>query len=220
MHSVQILGTSHISRQSISAIKTKIQEWHPDIVAVELDRYRLPHLFEPKKRSRIRDLPKLGLVGFLFNFVGGWLQRKLGEKVGLAPGADMRTAIRAAQQENIPIALIDRPITITLQRLSTELTAWEKIKFVSYLIGGFVLPAPKELGFDIRTIPEERIVTKLTFELRRTFPQFYRILVKERDAYMAEQIRNLVRVHPHKKILVVVGAGHVRGLSMALRNLF
>jgi len=215
MHSVEILGTSHIARQSIIAIKNKIAEFKPDIVAVELDKYRLPYLFEPRSKPRLRDISKLGLMGFVFNTIGGWLQRKLGEKVGLMPGADMREAIREASQAKIPIALIDRPIVITLQRLSTEMKFWEKLHFVFYIIGGFILPAPEWLKIDLRAVPEEKLVARMTFELRHKFPTIYKVLVKERNDYMAKQIRLLISENPDKKILIVVGAGHVRGLQQA-----
>ncbi|MEM4247818.1 MAG: TraB/GumN family protein [Candidatus Nanoarchaeia archaeon] len=218
MHCVEILGTSHIARQSIIAIRNKIVEFKPDIIAVELDKYRLPYLFEPRSKLRLQDIARLGFMGFLFNAIGGWLQKKLGEKVGLMPGADMRAAIKAAQFAKIPVALIDRPIMITMQRLSTEMGFWEKLKFISYLISGFIMPPPKWLKIDLSTAPEEKMVARMTFELRHKFPTIYRILVKERNEYMAKQIHLLISENPDKKILVVVGAGHVRGLQRILAS--
>ena len=213
MHIVEILGTSHIARQSIIAIRNKIADFSPDIIAVELDKYRLPYLFAPRSKLRLQDIQKLGFMGFLFNAVGGWLQRKLGEKVGLTPGADIRAAIKAAEYAKIPVALIDRPIMITMQRLSTEMRLWEKLKFVGYLISGFIMPAPDWLKIDLRAAPEEKMVARMTFELRHKFPTIYKVLVRERNEYMAKQIQLLILENPDKKILVVVGAGHVRGLQ-------
>jgi len=53
----------------------------------------------------------------------------------------------------------------------------------------------------------------MTFELRHKFPTIYNVLVRERNEYMAKQIHLLISENPDKKILVVVGAGHVRGLQ-------
>jgi len=215
---LQIIGTSHIAKESVSKIKNKILDEKPDIVAVELDASRLPYLFGKKQRKlRLTDLKHLGLVGFIFNLIGGFIQRKLGAKVGLAPGADIRTAIRTANQVGATIYLIDRPIAKSLQRLSETMTFWEKLRFVGYVFGGFILPASKEIKrIDLTRVPEDRLIATLTTELNKKFPHIYNVLVRERDRYMAIKIKQLVKTHPHKQIMVVVGAGHVRGIKKHL----
>ncbi|MBD3263070.1 TraB family protein, partial [Candidatus Woesearchaeota archaeon] len=119
MKNIEIIGSSHIAKESIQTIKNKIFEQKPKIIAVELDASRVPYLFAQQQRKlRFSDMKRLGFMGFMFSLIGGFVQRKLGEKVGLAPGADIRTAIKAAGKIKARVYLIDRPIEQTLQRLS------------------------------------------------------------------------------------------------------
>jgi len=216
---LQIIGTSHIARESINKIKNKILDERPGIVAVELDASRIPYLFGKKRKPKLSDIRHVGLVGFIFNLVGGFIQRKLGEKVGLAPGADIRAAIRAAERINAKTYLIDRPIARSLQRLSESMTFWEKLRFVGFLLGSFILPAPKELKrLDLTRVPEDRLIATLTSELNKRFPHIYNVLVRERDRYMANKIDQLMENYPREKIIVVVGAGHLRGIKKYLKS--
>ena len=215
---LQILGTSHIARESVSTIRNKILDEKPDIVAVELDASRIPYLFGKKQRKlRLADMKQIGLVGFIFNLIGGFIQRKLGAKVGLAPGADIRAAIRTASKIGAKIYLIDRPIAKSLKRLSETMTFWEKLRFIGYICGGFLLPASKELKrIDLTRVPEDQLIATLTTELNKKFPHIYNVLVRERDRHMAMKIKLLIETYPRKKIIVVVGAGHVNGIKKHL----
>lgn len=216
---LQIFGTSHIAKTSVRLVREKIISEKPDIVAIELDKSRLAALFEPKRKLKLSDIGKVGLAGFVFAAVGSWLQHKLGEQVGMVPGADMRAAIRAAQQVGAKIALIDRPIQETLQRLSNQMTSWQKVKFFGFLLGSLVLPGGTEVEFDLSKVPEDRIIKKLTKDLNRSFPVIYKVLVKERDLYLAQQINYLEKQNPASNILAVLGAGHLRGVKKDLREL-
>lgn len=219
MAKLQIIGTSHIARESISTIRNKILDKQPGIVAVELDASRVPYLFGKKSKPKLTDIKRIGVVGFVFSLIGGFVQRKLGERVGLAPGADIRAAIRAAKRIGAKVYLIDRPIAKSLQRLSETMTFWEKLKFVGYLLGGFLLPAPKELRrLDLARVPEERLIVTLTSELNKKFPHIYNVLVRERDRYMAEKLKQLMAAYPHERIIAVIGAGHVKGIKKHLKH--
>lgn len=217
VHRIKIIGTSHIAQESIKKINATILREKPNIVALELDIQRLPYLFEGKQRLRFSDIPRIGLVGFIFSWIGGFVQRKLGEKVGIAPGADIKVAISAAESIGAKIFLIDRPLEITLKRLSETMNFWAKLKFIGYLLGGFLTPAPKEFReLDLRKVPGEYLIVKLTAELKEKFPEIYKVIVEERDAYMASKIKKLAKKFPDAKIVVVVGAGHIKGLNKAL----
>lgn len=215
---IKIIGTSHIAKESVEKIRNIILEEHPKIVAVELDESRVPFLFGKKRKLKITDIGKVGFVGYLFNLIGGFVQRNLGEKVGLAPGADVRAAIRAAGKIGARVYLIDRPIAKSLRRLSESITFWEKIKFVGYLLGGFLMPVPKEIKrLDLTRVPEDRLIATLTIELHKKFPNIYNVLVRERDFYMAKKIKHLAENFPNEEIIVVVGAGHLKGIKKHLK---
>ena len=214
------IGPSHIAKESILEIKKAFQEYAPDIVAVELDPRRTYALLHPHtKRLALSSIAKIGLKGYVFVLIGQYLQQKLGKIVGIAPGSEMKTALQLAQEQRKVIALIDQPIEITLRKLS--FTWKEKWHFGMSLLKPLISPRQqvKELGlenFDLRKVPEKELISSLIKQLRKEYPSLYRTLIEERNRYMVRQLVKLLREHPEKKILVVVGAGHVEGMKELL----
>ncbi|MBI3034569.1 TraB/GumN family protein [Candidatus Woesearchaeota archaeon] len=201
-----IIGTSHISRDSIQEVKDSFGRLKPGIVAVELDRkrlYALVHNLEP--RARFSDIRRIGLKGFLFVLVGGWLQRKLGQYVGVAPGSEMKAALQLASECNAKVALIDRDIEITMQRFSRCFTWREKLNLIRDL---FAAPFSKKEKIDLSKVPEKKLVKKLLGEVKRKYPSMYRVLIEERNEVMASNIIRIMQENPESSILAIVGAGH------------
>ena len=188
-------------------------------MAVELDTVRLASLFEKRKQKfTFRDVRKMGFVTFLFMTLASYVQRKLGEKVGIAPGSDIKTAINAARKVEARIALIDQDIRVTLHKLSKSMSFWNKLKLMGYLLFGFLQPKPKALkNMDLTKVPEEEVVDLLTRELKNKLPFLYEVLINDRDKYMAHQIKHILEDNPDAKVIVVVGAGHVKGIKSRLK---
>ena len=92
-----IIGTSHISVESIKEVQSKILKIRPDIIALELDSKRFYALTAKNKKISLSDIKKIGLKGYLFNLIGSYLERKLGKLVGISPGSEMLEAIRIAK---------------------------------------------------------------------------------------------------------------------------
>jgi pheromone shutdown-related protein TraB len=207
MVKIKVLGTSHISQESVDQIKNTIKEFKPDIVAVELDLQRAQAIMSKVKRKmKLGNAMKLGLFGFLFYIIGSISQKVLGEKTGQQPGVDMKTGIVEAKKAGAKVALIDRDISITLYRLSKRVPLREKSKLVFYLLfGGF---SKNKINLDLTKVPKDKLVHKLISELSHKFPGFYRVLVAERDTYMQNQVQLISRKFPESKILIIIGAGH------------
>jgi len=218
MHRLKLIGTSHIASQSVSEIKRMILSEKPDIVAIELDKYRFPQLFKQKNKLALSEITRVGFTGYLFAKIGAWLQKSLGKEVRLAPGADMRAAVKAAQQVNAKLVLIDRPIQQTLQRLSSQMTFFEKLKFFTYIFGGVLFKSGKSIDFDLQKVPEKDLIEKLSNDLKKNFPAIYKVLVKERDEYLANQLKLLLKQSPNSTIFAVIGAGHLKGMQKALKS--
>jgi len=124
---LKIIGTSHISPESLKKVQQVILKEKPNIVAIELDKKRLIALLQKGKTGpRLRDIKRVGLKGWLFAIIGAWVERKLGAKVGVTPGSEMTAAISAARQVGAKVALIDQDIEITLRNFSKALTWKEK----------------------------------------------------------------------------------------------
>ena len=220
--SLTILGTSHIAKQSIDEIKTAILEGQPDIVAVELDIQRATALLQKKKNKvNFSAITQIGVQGFIFVKIGQYLQQKLGKMVGVTPGSEMKTAINLARKQKLEVALIDQPIQITLKKLSKSFTWKEKFRFFLDILKGILQPKKqiKELGldnFNLTEVPKNELIVKMMKQLKKRYPSLYKTLVADRNKYMVKNLIKLMRQHPDKKILAVVGAGHKEGMEKLL----
>ncbi len=219
---IYIIGTSHIARQSIREICRYITQEKPDIVALELDQPRASALFRSQKNKiSLAQLRQIGLKGYLFAKIGQYLQQKLGKMVGVSPGSEMRTALLLARKHQKEVAFIDQPLPVTLKRFSKSLTWKEKRRFLIDIFRGLFFPRKqlRELGlvkFDLKTVPEREVIRKMIGRMKKDYPNVYKTLVEERNKYMVRQLVRLMRLHPGKKILAVVGAGHKEGMEELL----
>ena len=119
----------------------------------------------------------------------------------------MKEAVKIARREKIEIVLIDQDIEVTLQRLSKAITWKEKFNFLADLFKALFI-RKNEIEFDLTTVPDKKIIRKLTSSLKERYPNFYKVLIEERNAVIAHNIRKLMMSNS-KKILVILGAGHV-----------
>jgi pheromone shutdown-related protein TraB len=215
---ITLLGTSHIADDSIKEIQSFIKEDMPDIVALELDEGRLNSLLTNPKKPRMLDLIRgLGIGGFLFYAVAESLQNSLGDQVGIKPGSEMKAAYEAALGK-ASVALIDRDIRITLRRFSRRFRKRELLTMAGDFVRG--LFKKNEFEIDISKVPSEGQISFMVDHIRKKYPSIYGVLIAERDRHMAEKLINMAIQHPDKKILAVVGAGHVVGMQKYLKENF
>lgn len=211
-----VIGTSHVSMDSIKEVERVLLEVKPEIIAVELDLPRFKALLSPQKRKlSLSDVRHFGLKGFLFNLVGAWAEKKIGDIVGVSPGSEMLKAISISKQLNADIALIDQDISITINRLIKSITWGECFRFVFDLIKGFFVRKPV-VDFDLRKVPPKEVIDKLISKVKKDYPSFYRVLIGERNVYMSKNLYNLLSLN--KKIVAVVGAGHEEELIDLIKS--
>lgn len=211
---IYLVGTAHISAESVELVHNVIAEVRPDCVCVELDERRYRALSE-KSRWEGLDLREVikhrQLATLLLNFILSSYQRRLGGKLGVMPGSELLEATRTAESLGIPVALCDRDIRITLRRAWSALSLWDKSKLIASALLG--LTAEQQLDeAELRRIRQRDVLSELMEELGRVMPPLRRVLIDERDGYLAQKIREA----PGKKVVVVVGAGHVIGMRAAL----
>lgn len=200
-----IIGTSHISIESVREVRKEIVERSPEVVAIELDKVRLQSLLsEEKRKLSIRDIKELGVKGFLFNVVGAYVENKLGKLVNVKPGSEMKEAILAARKVKADVALVDQDVRITMKRLSQALTWREKFRFVGDILKSFV--KRERIPIDLTKVPEKKMIHKLTNQLKKRYPSIYRVLIAERNAVIAKNLYTLMQ--GRKSIIAVIGAGH------------
>ncbi len=207
---ITIIGTAHISRDSVDEVKEKVRELRPDMVAVELCESRYRGLTEP------RDIPVLDLVKgknsmfVITNVLLSLLQQRLGKEVGIKPGKEMLTAIDTAQELGINFALVDRDVGITLKRTFSKMGLIEKIRVLKEIIFAFDL-SKGDIEGEVEELKKGDKIEDMLELLQRLSPNMYNIMVKERDAYMA---RNLIKLQEKfGNVVAVVGAGHKKGIE-------
>lgn len=216
MEHLVIIGTSHIAKESVDEVTRTIEHEKPEVIAIELDRGRLDHLLSPNKRKMSwKDIRHVGLKGWIFALLGAWAEKKLGQHVGVSPGAEMLTAVRIARQKKIPIALVDQDIRITLKRFSKVLSWKERWRFLVDIVSGIF--KKRQIEFDLRKVPSEKVIKKLLGQVKKRYPNVYRVLVQERNDVMARNIAILMKLHPGKKVLAVMGAGHEEEMEALIK---
>ncbi|WP_202320118.1 TraB/GumN family protein [Archaeoglobus neptunius] len=210
-----IVGTAHVSKKSVEEVESIIENERPDAVAVELcpRRYRaLVH--GVKEEIPIADVIRKGNVFLLlFQLVLSYFQRKVGEEYGVKPGAEMLAAIEKAGSIGADVLLIDRDIGITFNRFWQNLTLIEKIKLLWHLLKSMFVGE----DIDVDEMLEEDVLDVMVREFRNISPSAAKVLIDERDMYMAANLLNAFS--KYDKVVAVVGAGHKKGIERALQTL-
>lgn len=210
-----LVGTSHISKDSIKEVKETILKYKPDIVAIELDRLRMMNLLSQKRKISLRDIRRVGFKGFLFAVIGYWIEKKLGEIVNVKPGSEMLMAINIARNTKSKVALIDQDIRITLRKLSKRITLKEKLRFGSDIIKSFFVKT--KIDFDLRKVPSQTLINKLTKQLKERYPTVYEVLISERNFIIAKNLYLLMQ--KDYTIVAVIGAGHEKSVINIIKDL-
>ncbi|HII14963.1 MAG TPA: hypothetical protein HA362_01510 [Nanoarchaeota archaeon] len=214
---LNLIGTSHISIESIKEVVRAVTELKPAVVALELDENRLFAIMGEKKgKLSLRDVGALGIKGFLFNLMGAWAEKKLGRLVGTSPGDEMRAAVKTAREQNARIALIDRDIRQTIKSLFRQITWKEKFRFLWDITAG-LFSKRRRIEFDLRKVPEKEFISKIIKQVRKRYPSVYNALIHERNVIMAQHLYSLMERYKDMPVVAVVGAGHEEGIISWLR---
>lgn len=215
MGTVRIIGTAHVSQESVNEVKAAISEFSPDVVAVELDPGRYAALRRQVQEATVESVLEAKTFSqLLVQWILAYLQRRIGLDVGVEPGAEMKAAVEEAEVRGIAIGLIDRDIQITLRRFWRSLSFIEKIRMFYALLVSVVSIDGQDI--DIEELKKQDVIDLAMEEFRKFSPNGARALIDERDAYLAHQIRGLSQVH--ERVLVVIGAGHVQGVERYLAD--
>jgi len=214
---IVLVGTAHVSDESVKSVEAAIEQYHPDAVAVELCRQRYQALKEERKWEETDILEVISsdrLHLFLLQIMLANFQRKIGEDVGVKPGAEMLKAVELAEKNKIRVVLADREIKVTLKRAMDMMSFKEKVKLLYGFVGGFIEgeEIDKEL---IEKLKEKDALTELMEELALETPSIKKVLVDERDQYIAQALHRT----DAKTIVAVVGAGHMEGIKANLLDL-
>lgn len=205
-----LIGTAHISKVSAILVDEVIRNESPDCVCLELDEKRFSSLKNAKKWENLNlkeVIKNQQLSTLLLNVALASYQKKLAKKLDIQPGNEFLTATNTAEELNIPIELCDRDIRITLRRTWKSLSLLEKLKLI--FSGDDSGDIEKEIDEDLLAeLRKTDVISKMIKNLGESVPSLKRVLIDERDYYLAEKIR----LSKGNKVVAVVGAGHMSGI--------
>lgn len=213
-----LLGTAHVSPDSVRAVQAAIATGAFDAVSVELDTQRAQALTDPDALARM-DLVHVIRTGrtalFAANLALAAYQRRLAEQLGIEPGAELKRAVIEGRERGLPVHLIDRDVGITFRRASERLGWWQRAKVGAGMVA--TLFADEEIeASEIERLKQGDVLESTFNEFASGSPALYEAVIGERDRYMAARLRETSG--DARNVLAVVGAGHLQGLARHLRE--
>jgi pheromone shutdown-related protein TraB len=212
-----LVGTAHVSKESIDEAVRVIRSETPAMVCVELDQGRYKAMVEKDNWEQL-NIVKVFREGrgflLIANLVLAGFQRRLGMDMGIKPGEEMRMAIDTAGEMGIDYALCDRDIQTTLRRAWGRCGFWSKSKLLASLVSS-ALSTEKLSAEEIENLKKRSELDGMMNELAGYLPLVKETLIDERDRYLAAKIW----AAGGKKSVAVLGAGHLPGVKARLEAL-
>lgn len=211
-----LIGTAHISRESVDTVTQAIEQHQPDCVCVELDEQRYQALKDPNRWEKLNiiQIVKAGQVPFLMaNLALASFQKRMGLQTGVKPGEELAAAAKTAEDNGIEVTLVDRNIRITLLRAWRKTGLWKKLNLVATLFAGMFEKTELDEQ-ELANLRQSDNLSSMLEEMGDLLPAAKETLVDERDAWMSHHIQNA----SGNKILAVVGAAHIPGIKRCLKN--
>lgn len=206
-----LVGTAHVSQESVEDVRRTVEIVQPDSICVELcaARHQAMTRRDDWKKMDIYKVIKEGKAVFLMiQLVLQAFYRKIGDKLGVQPGAEMMEGVRLAGQTGAHLVLADRDVQITLKRVWGFLGFWKKTQLLTQLLASIFADDDVDKAM-IEDMKKSDQLASIMGDFAEKYPQIKERLIDERDVYLAQKIRNA----PGTTIVAVVGAGHVPGMQ-------
>ena len=212
-----LIGTAHVSHESVNEVKDTIASENPDRVCIEIDEGRYQSITDTEswKKLDIHQAIKQK-KGFLMiaSLILGSFQKKIGADIGIKPGEEMKIAAEAAKEQGIPFSFSDRAVQVTLQRAWAKSNLWNKMKLLASLVASAFSTESVDKS-EIEELKNSNALQGMMEELANYLPSVKEVLIDERDRFLATNIFNTTE----KKIVAVLGAGHGPGIIRWIEKL-
>lgn len=218
-----VLGTAHVSRSSVDAVDALLEHEHFNAVAVELCDSRAQSMRDPEafKQMDLFKVIRQGKAGMVAaSLVLSTFQKRLADQSGIQPGAEMKAAMDGADQRGLPVWLIDREVGTTLKRAWHNVGFWQRFGLLGGLLASVFEREEIEQG-EIEKLKQGDLLESAFSEFANESKPLFQSLISERDAFMAARLREEAAISATgepRRVLVVIGAGHLKGLSTLLRE--
>lgn len=210
-----LVATAHVSEQSALLVEEAINHYEPDTICIELDKDRLKSIKNPGswKDTDLKQIIKdKKTTQLLASLMLSSYQQRMAKQLGSQVGLEMITAINLAEEKGIPLATVDRNVSITFKRIWNSLSLKEKSDLLYFGLGSIFEEDAELEEDDLQKMLEEDVLTAALNEIRQEIPTIATILVDERDQYLANKIKNA----RGDVILAVVGGAHVPGIKQEI----
>jgi pheromone shutdown-related protein TraB len=212
--SVILVGTAHISAESVEIVRDTIRSERPDIVCVELDERRYKALSDPRwwESLNLFQVIRSGQASLLIvQLMLSSFQKRMGLATGVKPGSELAAAVEEARTLGVEYELVDREIRTTLMRAWRRTSFWKKCQLAGSLMAGMFVSEEHELTEEqMRTLRQKDTLSAMLEEMGEVLPSIKSVLVDERDTFMSHRIRTSGKVGD--TVVAVVGAAHVPGI--------
>ncbi|MGY3038843.1 pheromone shutdown-related protein TraB [Rhodanobacter sp. TND4EL1] len=222
-----VLGTAHVSRSSMEAVEALLEHEHFDAVAVELCDSRAQSMRDPEafKQMDLFKVIRQGKAGMVAaSLVLSTFQKRLADQSGIQPGAEMKAAMDGADRRNLPLWMIDREVGTTLKRAWRSVGFWQRFSLLGGLLASVFDREDIDQG-EIEKLKQGDLLESAFSEFANGSKPLYDSLIGERDAFMAARLRqeatrsaNAGAAEERRRVLVVIGAGHLKGMCALLRE--
>lgn len=215
---VTLLGTAHVSRASAEQVRNLLHSGAYDAVAVELCPSRYNTLLNPDAIARMDLLQVLrsGKVPMVMAQLAlGAFQQRIAADFGIEPGAEMRAAVEVARELHLPVLLIDREIGVTFKRVYAHVPLLKRANLIAALLSS-IFSREKITEEEIERLKQGDVLERALAELAGDDLRLFTPLIDERDRYMAARLHKETSSGQHKRMLAVVGAGHLSGIRREL----
>jgi pheromone shutdown-related protein TraB len=213
---IYLVGTAHVSKKSVEDVSDTIETVNPDAICVELCAARHKAIVQRdnwKQMNIFKIIKEKKAVFLLAQLIMSSFYRRIGEQLGVQPGAEMVEGIKQAEKTGAELVLADRDIEITLKRVWRNLNFFNKLKMASHILATLFVGEKIDESL-IEKIKEQDQLETILETFSKSFPEVKKRLIDERDIYLAQKIRSA----PGTTIVAVVGAGHVPGIQQHIHK--
>ncbi|MFW3578675.1 TraB/GumN family protein [Vagococcus fluvialis] len=215
-NNITLLGTAHISKESVKEVEELILKKQPKYICIELDKQRYDNLVNDeqwKNTDIVSVIKNKQFPGLVMQVIIASVQKKFSLTTNSEPAGEFKKAIELAKQTNAEIILIDRNIKITLNRIWRKLTLFNKVDIITSFIFGSDDTELTENS--IQDIMKDDVMELAFSSFKEKLPIIHKVLVEERDEYMAN---NILELTTKEEVVVIIGKAHLNGIFNKVKS--
>lgn len=215
-NNITLLGTAHVSKESVKEVEELILKKQPKYICIELDKQRYDNLVNDeqwKNTDIVSVIKNKQFPGLIMQVIIASVQKKFSLTTNSEPAGEFKKAIELAKQTNAEIILIDRNIKITLNRIWRKLTLFKKVDIITSFIFGSDDTELTENS--IQDIMKDDVMELAFSSFKEKLPIIHKVLVEERDEYMAN---NILELTTKEEVVVIIGKAHLNGIFNKVKS--